>query len=919
MKKRFTLMMMVLCILMSIPLKMMAESVTIHFVDEDGWGDYAAYVYDTTKPDNGSNLVTGQWPGQKVTNNEDIKTLANGHKVVTWTIDLKTFELSNLVVIFNNNNNNKQYPASGGWKVTDGLYYYKNGTTSTTPPSGSETGGGSGTTTEKWDTETVNRLKGRVYSQGFYLAGNFFSFQPKKGENQITYDDAVFKFLQQKNDATIESEKDYEVYKVEIPASLTARAQVMYVDEFGKTKNIFGPGKYSISRTCPETDNSKGWLEAKPYVCDPINKEIDNCWNFVSRNESQTEYSDGMYNLYIAVDAKTHTVEKWKIVHDSDKRVTYFISDAAVATAMPIYDAYDKDVKYFSNRFYGSVNFAEDRSYYVISNIVNGREDNYIKYTKDTYGTLIPIGAYKDYYPTTNKLFLMGNGGLDWENKDPNNAVSPNEKPIKFGADWSGNQIVEFNPTKCNHDIAKTDKHLGFIGEVQFQGGKRVKITSVSMVGDAIPGTSKLDATGKEVWDYTSPAANMTYDDVEQCYTTTIVTTAGNGEKHFRFVGNHDPKINWYEDTKDDAKKKAKTPLTTEGHTADANDPNKVNYTQGNENPEEDWNIIWNRPAGRWTVRLYFYTYNVAGEPVTDYYYTISPCKDLELRDCVNIVYKNEDNKRVIKNVGKYKFLRTWSDGDAWMVSTDIDIYVVDALTPDKDKNAVTIHLKQLDSKDKSGKYNVIPANTGVILGTTKEAKDIEGGAVFHERTSLTSLNTIVVPMLAYNASADEAAEPAVTSLLQTLTYARVVPTSEIVDGKVTYNYLFGAGKGKSVGIDCENENDFFMGFWISNGKGNFYSNSCYLPIDKETADILKVGTHNNQFYTDPVTGNAAKMVPGVIFDFANVGGTTGINEVVNQSTKLNDGKYYTLSGQQVEKPTAGGIYIHNGRKFVVK
>lgn len=782
--------------------------------------------------------------------------------------------------------------------------------------SGGTPGGGSIGPTVEWDTETVNRLKGRVYSQGFYLAGNFFSFQPKEGENQITYDDAVFKF-QQQNDA-----EGYAVYKVEIPASLTARAQVMYVDEFGKTKSIFGPGKYSISRTCPETDNFKGWFEAKPYVCDPItNKEIDNCWNFVSRNVSQTEYSDGMYNLYIAVDATTHEVKKWKIVHDSDKRVTYFISDAADATAMPIYDAYDKDVQYFSNRFYGSVNFAEDRSYYVISNIVNGREDNYIKYTKDTYGTLIPIGAYKDYYPTTNKLFLMGNGGLDWENKDPNNAVSPNEKPIKFGADWSGNQIVEFNPTKCNHDIAKTDKHLGFIGEVQFQGGKRVKITSVSMVGDAIPGTSKLDATGKEVWDYTSPAANMTYDDVEQCYTTTIVTTAGNGEKHFRFVGNHDPKINWYEDTKDDAKKKAKTSLTPEGHTADANDPNKVNYTQGNENPEEDWNIIWNRPAGRWTVRLYFYTYNVAGEPVTDYYYTISPCKDLELRDCVNIVYKSEDNVRVIQNVGNYKFLRTWSDGDAWMVSKDIDIFVVDAFTPDKDKKAVTIHLKQLDSTDKSGKYNVIPANTGVILGTTKEAKDIEGGAVFHERTSLTSLNTIVVPMLAYNASEDETAEPKVTSLLEKLIQAQVVPTfkTDETTGKVTYSYLFGAAKGKSVGIECENDNDFFMGFWISNGKGNFYSNSCYLPIDKETADILKVGTQNNQFYTDPVTGNAAKMVPGVIFDFANVGGTTGINEVVNQSTKLNDGKYYTLSGQQVEKPTAGGIYIHNGRKFVVK
>lgn len=285
----------------------------------------------------------------------------------------------------------------------------------------------------------------------------------------------------------------------------------------------------------------------------------------------------------------------------------------------------------------------------------------------------------------------------------------------------------------------------------------------------------------------------------------------------------------------------------------------------------------------------------------------------------MNIVYKNEDNKRVIKNVSEYKFLRTWSDEKAWKVSKDIDIYVVDQLSADKGHNAVTLHLNLLDSKDKSGKYNVIPANIGVVLGTKKAAEDIEGGAVFHKRTSLTSLNTVVVPMYEYNASEEESAEPAVTSLLQKLIQAQVVPTSKIVDGKVTYNYLFGAAKGKSVGIECENDNDFFMGFWISNGKGNFYSNSCYLPIDKETAEILKVGTQNNQFYTDPVTGNAAKMVPGVIFDFANVGGTTGINEVVNQSTKLNDGKYYTLSGQQVEKPTAGGIYIHNGRKFVVK
>ena len=924
MKKRFTLMMMVLCILMSIPLKMMAKPVTISYIDDESWGEIWAYVYS----DGGQ--IGPDWGGTQC---KTITTNADGQSVATWTFNLDD-NLAKAYVVFNNGKGNgKQYPAKGvKWIIEDGASYNKDGKITSSGGDSGTPGGGSTDPTEKWDTETVNRLKGHVYSQGFYLAGNFFSFQPKESVDHgdlITYDDAVFKF-QQQTDQDISSAKGaktvYEVYKVEIPASLTAHAQVMYVDEFGKIKNIFGPGSAcGISKNNPKTDESTDWLEAKVNDCDPITQENTNYWLFASRNETENEYSDGMYNLYIAVDAKTHTVEKWKIVHDSDKRVAYFISDAADATAMPVYDAFDKGVKYFSNRFYGSVNFAEDRSYFVISNLVLNREDAIVNRTKGKYGTVVSASGDTNpkskYIPTTKKLFLMGNGGLDFANTDSNNTVCPNEKPIKFGADWSGNQIVEYNPSKGKREIANTDNHLGFAGEVQFQGGKRVKITSVSMVGDAIPGTSKLDATGKEVWDYTSPAANMTYDDVEQCYTTTIVTTAGNGEKHFRFVGNHDPKINWYEDTKDDAKKKAKTPLTTEGHTADANDPNKVNYTQGNENPGEDWNIIWNRPAGRWTVRLYFYTYNVVGEPVTDYYYTISPCKDLELRDCVNIVYKSEDNVRVIQNVGNYKFLRTWSDGDAWMVSKDIDIYVVDALTPDKDKNAVTIHLKQLDSKDKSGKYNVIPANTGVILGTTKEAKDIEGGAVFHERTSLTSLNTIVVPMLAYNASEDETAEPKVTSLLEELIQAQVVPTfkTDETTGKVTYSYLFGAAKGKSVGIECENDNDFFMGFWISNGKGNFYSNSCYLPIDKETADILKVGTQNNQFYTDPVTGNAAKMVPGVIFDFANVGGTTGINEVVNQSTKLNDGKYYTLSGQQVEKPTAGGIYIHNGRKFVVK
>ena len=883
---------------------MMAKTVTISYIDEESWGEIWAYVYS----DGGQ--IGPDWGGTPC---KTITTNADGQRVATWTFNLDD-NLANAYVVFNNGKGNgKQHPAEGvRWIIEDGASYNKDGKiTSSGGDSGTPGGGSTGPTVE-WDTEKTNRLKNRVYSQGFYLAGNFFSFQPKENVDHgdlITYDDAVFKFQQQKNDATIESGKDYEVYKVEIPASLTAHGQVMYVDEFGKIKNIFGPGTTKgISRTCPNTDESTGWLEAKANVCDPITQENTNYWLFASRNETENEYSDGMYNLYIAVEPTTHTVKKWKIEHDSDKRVAYFISDAPDATALPVYDAYDKNVKFFSNRFYASVNFSADRSYYVISNYVHDQQ--LVSITKDKgYGT---IKNNKNYLSTANKLFLQGNGGYEFSTSDQHNEFSPNEKPMP-GNDL-GTIIVEYKAKQANYQSAEKENHLGIRGQIHFRDGFKI-IKSMSMVGDAIPGTLNDDGS----WDYTSKAADMIYDDVEQCYTTTIVTTVDDGKKHFRFVGNHTEEINWYEDTDgSEPKKMARTLYTDsekEGHTADVNDPNKVNYTKKDgAKSEAAYHIIWNRPAGRWTVRFYFYTYNVDGEPVTYYYYTISPCKDLELRDCVNIVYKNEDNKRVIKNVGEYKFLRTWSDEKAWKVSNDIDIYVVDQLSADKEHNVVTLHLNQLDSKDKSGNYNVIPANIGVILGTKKEAAAIKGGAVFHKRTSLTSLNTVVVPMYEYNAN-EETSGTSVTSKLQPLTYARVVPTSEIVDGKVTYNYLFGAAKGKSVGIECENDNDFFMGFWISNGKGNFYSNSCYLPIDKETADILKVGTQNNQF--DPTTN--AKRVPGVIFDFANVGGTTGINEVVNQSTKLNDGKYYTLSGQQVEKPTAGGIYIHNGRKFVVK
>lgn len=766
------------------------------------------------------------------------------------------------------------------------------------------------------DTIKNNPLPKRTYTPGYYLAGNFFTFSGDK----VTYDDAVFKFQQQENDT-----EDNAVYMVEIPASLTAHAQVMSVDEFGKPQKVYGPGSaFGISYTCPTTIEAIKTGQLKLAGSDPETfNEGTNYWDIVSRNHSETEYSDGTYKVFITVDKTTGEPSKWQFEHIGNKRVAFFISDAKNATAMPLYDTYKQHEDQFSNAFFGSVNLSAGHSYYVISNYIMNKD--YVNKTNELYKEELS-SKYDAHYPdgnvvhcpTTNKLFLLGNGGHVFEEANDHNQFSPNEEPMKPSSDKQGSLIIRYNCSNGNGGEAK--KHLGIRGQVIISN-TRATITSVSMVGDAIPGTVKDNGT----WDYASTAADMKYDETEKCYKVTLVTTAANYKEKFRFVGNHTQKINWHEDSKDDASMKAKVPYdgNGEGHAAASYDPNKVNYTQDGltENTEADWNIIWNRPAGRWTVRLYFYTRNDGNEnAITDYYYTISVNRELELRDFNDVVYKDINKKRIIRNIGEYKYFRTWSAVKAWEISKDVDIFVVDGKTVDTDKRIVKFSLKKINA-DPTGKKNVIPSNTGVILATKNTYDKIEGGAQVFERASLTSYNTMVIPIKEYNSSTEATADYKDINLLKPLIEAQVVHTMDHTTyNGVTgdyYNYLFGffnAKKGLGVTTGYS-DNEFLLGFWISKGTGSFYNNSAYLPILEADAKIMGLGVSHNDF--DPTSG--AKKVPALFFDFANADGTTGIDEVVNTTVKNHDGKYYTLSGQQVEKPTAGGVYIHNGKKFVVK
>nr|WP_293569487.1 hypothetical protein [Prevotella sp.] len=1003
MKKRFTLMMMVLCILMSIPLKMMAqtnsefeklyliggvtnkwseelnrpfettdgatykyvldaaESADYYFRVKTASTEYYPQINDASVGTEFTSANEGKdsnkaWKltmtkGKSYTlifdyKNKQIKYSEGGSEVVTkvikllngsdeltgsngkYTLDLSSATADATITL---TIDGKKYGLAAAKTIsaagTSDIAFTTGGTEALTLKAGllysiTVTDEGKMTVVASVDTTKNNPLPKRTYTQGYYLAGNFFTFSGDK----VTYDDAVFKFQQQGNDT-----EGNAVYMVEIPASLTAHAQVMSVDEFGKPQKVYGPGSaFGISYTCPTTIEAIKTGQLKLAGSDPETfNEGTNYWDIVSRNHSETEYSDGMYKVFITVDKKTGEPTMWKFKHISNMRVAFFISDAKNATAMPVYDTYKTNVKQFSDKFFASVNLSAEHSYYVISNYVMKKEfvdktnSNFIEKLSSQYRACSPNSNAVNC-PTTNKLFLLGNGGHsieDPDGQDKFNRFSPNEEPMKPSSNEIGSLIIEYNPSNGTDDGAK--QHLGICGRVLIRD-TRAKLTSVSMVGDAIPGTVK-----DGVWDYKSTAADMTYDETEKCYKVTLVTTAKDGAAKFRFVGNHTKEINWHEDSTTDPKMKAKTPLdgNGEGHEATSYDPNKVNYTEkGSEvNPGKDWDIIWNRPAGRWTVRLYFYTYNKDNGngdniPVTDYYYTISANTELELRDFENVVYKSLDNKRIIHNRGVYKYFRTWSAVKAWKISKDVDIFVVDGMTEGTDGKA-KFTLKKVNA-DPTNTYNVIPSETGVILATKKTAADIDGHAEERERASLTSYNTMVIPMEEYNPNAETTSTDYVgtkytgKNLLNKLITAQVVPTKEVKEGVTYYNYLFGfynAKKGLGV-TEGYNDNDFLMGFWISKGTGAFYNNSAYLPIAETDVNKMGLGVRHDDY-----TPSGAKKVPALFFDFANVDGTTGIDEVVNTTVKNHDGKYYTLSGQQVEKPTTSGVYIHNGKKFVVK
>lgn len=761
---------------------------------------------------------------------------------------------------------------------------------------------------------------------GYYLVGNFFSQYNKGGEynpggdgETINYTNHVyFKFEQQKDKR----------YSFSIPACLTAHAQILAVDEYDN-KMVYGPGEVfnlhgakDNTSALPSTNEAVGTIPgttaANKLVGSATMAEGNNYWNLVTRNDGETD-DDGMYTFSFTLD-KDGNPSDWQVKHDANTRVTYFIDNMEGATAQPLYDTRTGGQGPFSDKMEAPLYFDGSNSYWAIDYIVNDvSSTGTLAQAKTATPDIHATKSVNNNSGTHDKLFFLGNGGVDYNStSEYRDKVWANQKP--FTLHLQGIKRIHYNPNKGNNDLSMQDGSYGLSGSIEVINGNaddaESLIKTMSMIGDAVEGTYDA-ATGD--WQYTSNAGDMKYDDNERCFSLTISTVdAKYAKSHFRFVANHDAGQNWGETDNNISSNKGFARPTydnaadADNHSCMPDDANDVQFRKTAREDEEGFgsttpnqkDILWNRPAGIWTIRFYP-ELDKDGKDISRY--TISETKVIKMpfTYCVG------------------KFIRTYSNNVA-MAPVNDNVKVYEAYkygTPVNAKNPQsqgTVYLRQL-------KY--IPANMGVVLvGEVPEGSFSDGAKLdFSLMEAPAEMPLEGDNYTAVWTKADEYAGQEWNNYLKpTVTAINNLGNADTdADGKILHRF-FGLANFHSTNYYKQNgTGDDYIGFFRLTQNGRSDANKAYLSIPANTVVDGGVGAKfgyidfNGQFLgneTDLNNQSLAKMA--IVFDDEDDGGsTTSITEVKPNSTDGN-ASFYTLQGVKVSRPVKG-VYIHNGKKFI--
>lgn len=734
--------------------------------------------------------------------------------------------------------------------------------------------------------KVVARQRGAA-DGSYYLVGNFFN---EDGEN-INYDKKYFRFINNKGDGNL---------YFDIPASLTVKAQV-----YGADGKCYGPKDnkvIGIDKPANTDDKTaKGEMAAGE----------GNYWSFTDRGFVAGKKQVGIYRVTIKVDEETGIPTNWSVTYDKTKRMAYFLVDPNEdidAVAQPCYTDYlpkENPDKKWSNNFYGNIYLEAGQHCFVVGNIQKQANDD----------------EQEKPLNTTTKLYLQGNGGLDpttntgsgdWHYTN----VFPNKAGFCYGETKS--MVLEYNPSKGNGDYLSE----GIGGEILKAHNQITDqndpITSIWIVGNGVVDSWELDKA--QVMKY-----NKTLDCWEYKFRTEKEESVDN---KFRFIANKDWKYNWGEESleeKDQARPYTDT-NPENGHEASLKDPNELGFTKagtkGNRNGEGTFaDMYFNRPAGEWTIRFYIRTIlDESGNNYKAVYaYTItgSASNDVILTYCNG------------------QFIRTYSNNKAMNPDND-NVMIYEVYRYDKPEGTVdniyakgTVHLRRL---------NYIPANVGVVLigvapeGTYKDNDQLAFSLL--ERTEDSKILPADSCSLWMNAETYIQRGDKWNNYLVPTVQANNNLGNAYVDksGKITYRYFGLSNYYRTkyhISLGSADTQPDYLGFFRLTSNGKSGANKAYLSIPANAEVGNGVGATygyidfngqllENQYHEQYESESPAKFANmAMVFDDLIEGNeTTGIKEL--ETGVLNDNKYYNLQGIEVAYPVKG-IYIHNGKKVIVK
>lgn len=281
-----------------------------------------------------------------------------------------------------------------------------------------------------------------------------------------------------------------------------------------------------------------------------------------------------------------------------------------------------------------------------------------------------------------------------------------------------------------------------------------------------------------------------------------------------------------------------------------------------------------------------------------------------------------EENPVVIKR-SKNKFIRTFSSNANWDLPAGgkVKAYVVHSY--DKEgkgglKSQGVMELREI---------NYIPAEMGVVLiadGKGVTADELKVNLVSKWDGFATTQEDLWVKKDDYHG------QPFNNYLVGLSTDGMFVTEGDFDEAENKYvnrnfalNWFSNTKTGKALkaagtpGLDDKPNGDAgdsdYLGFFRL--KGNIQKEYAYLQLSKDVVDynLQLTGSKEDVQVADVKLSPNFGMIFDTDFDFV-----TGINSVSDVKKNGNNG-CYTLQGVKVQRPTAPGLYIMNGKKVIVK